>query len=164
MISRTADDNPLAVEDELGIPNCDTLVIFHDIEVGRSGGLPGLRDEGLLESAVGSVVNAMSFDPSMDQVDAAAKLAFGIMKNHPFADGNKRTALGAAEMTLRGAGYRIKEDFKTIADAIVDFAANAKDHTAMSDWLRERLEVTMDNALGEAPAGIRTAFSELSVR
>lgn len=162
--SRTDNGSELSIEDEFGIPCADTLVLFHDIEVKRSGGLPGLRDEGLLESAVGSVVNAMSFDPSMDQVDAAAKLAFGIMKNHPFADGNKRTALGACEMTLRGAGYRLKEDHIAIADAIVHFAANAKNYTEMSDWFRARLEVTMDAALIEEPAEIKTAFSELAGR
>lgn len=152
--SRTA-DQALPVESQLGIPGVDTLVLFHDIELKRSGGLASLRDEGLLASAVASVVNAMSFDPEMDQVDAAAKLAFGIMKNHSFADGNKRTAFGAAEMTLKEAGYEIVADPEEIADAVVDFAANARDYSKISNWLRQHIVVALDHSLSDEPAALK---------
>ncbi|ANT62862.1 hypothetical protein AYJ57_20450 (plasmid) [Salipiger sp. CCB-MM3] len=152
--SRTDD---IAIEDQFGIPDAYTLEVIHDIELERSGGLSGLREPNLLESAVGSVITAMSFDPGMDQVDAAAKLAFGIMKNHPFADVNKRTALAAAEMTLKGAGYEVVADPEELADAIVDFAANAKGYEPISEWLRAHLEQNPEFCLGDEAAELKVA-------
>ena len=148
----TSRTDSISIEDQLGLPNAHTLQLIHDIELERSGGRAGIRDMNLLESAVGSVVTAMSFDPEMDKVDAAAKLAFGIMRNHPFTDGNKRTSLAAAEMTLKGAGYQIVADPDDIADAILEFAANAKGYEEVSRWLRANVKLDMEFALADSPA------------
>ncbi len=68
------------------------LLLLHDEDLTEHGGLPGLRDEGLLDSALSRPLNLLAYgEPTMAAL--AAAYAFGIARNHPFADGNKRAAL-----------------------------------------------------------------------
>ena len=115
-----------------------TLRVFHDAQLRRFGGAPGLRDPGLLESAVGRVETALAY-ADMDAVDAAAMLCHTILRNHAFVDGNKRTAYGALVMTLAGNGLRLEADDAAILEMIVGAAAGPEPWHAVAGWLRSRV-------------------------
>lgn len=76
------------------------IVAAHNAQIKDHGGSPGLRDEGLLESALARPVNLNSYEPQSSVARLAAAYLFGIARNHPFVDGNKRVAYAAAEVFL----------------------------------------------------------------
>jgi death on curing protein len=76
------------------------VIAFHDQQLYNYGGMPGLRDQGLLESALASAQTAYGYGVT-DLGELAAKLAFRLITNHPFFDGNKRTATVASLVFLR---------------------------------------------------------------
>lgn len=81
------------------------VLAMHARQLTEHGGRQGIRDEGLLDSALNSPISKTEYgDP--DIANLAAAYSFGIAKNHPFVDGNKRTALVAARAFLRINGYR----------------------------------------------------------
>jgi death-on-curing protein len=85
----------------------ETVLAMHDLLIAEFGGAPGVRDEGLLDSALSRPVNLFVYErPSV--FDLAASLAFGLIKNHPFLDGNKRVAFTAAVTFLHVNGRRIQ--------------------------------------------------------
>jgi death on curing protein len=108
---------------------------FHDDQVAEYGGLRGLRDAGALESALARPRNLAAYGkPSLHEL--AAEYAFGIARNHPFADGNKRTALVAAFTFLELNGFEVVADE---ADAVVTFlalAAGKLKPAEMAAWLK----------------------------
>lgn len=120
------------------LPDLVTLRVFHDAQLKRFGGAPGMRDIGLLQSAVGRVQTAMN-DAPMDAVDAAAMLCHAVLKNHAFVDGNKRTAYGALVMTLAGNGFRLQADDMEIADMILTAAAATDGFEPIAAWLRHHV-------------------------
>ncbi|MGB5556591.1 MAG: type II toxin-antitoxin system death-on-curing family toxin [Paracoccaceae bacterium] len=126
----------------MNLPGVSTLRVFHDAQLRRFGGAPGLRDAGLLESAVGRVQSAMLYSP-MDAVDSAAMLCHAILKNHAFVDGNKRTAYGAMVMTLAGNGLRVEASDDDLIEMILAAAAGHEPYQVMADWLRERVVAVM---------------------
>ena len=71
----------------------DTVYVIHTAQIAEHGGADGLRDEGLLLSALARPQNVFTYNDESDHASLAASYAFGIAKNHPFLDGNKRTAL-----------------------------------------------------------------------
>ncbi|QPH54917.1 type II toxin-antitoxin system death-on-curing family toxin [Pontivivens ytuae] len=121
------------------LPDAATLRIFHDAQLKRFGGAPGLRDPGLLEAAVGRVHSALAY-VEMDAVEAAAMLCHAVLKNHAFVDGNKRTAYGALVMVLAGNGLRLKAGDMEIADMILTAAGSQDGHDVIADWLRPRVD------------------------
>jgi death-on-curing protein len=124
----------------MNLPDKTTLLVLHDAQIRRFGGSAGLRDEGLLESAIGRVRNAAAY-VDLDPVAAAAMLCHAILKNHAFVDGNKRTAYGALVMTLAGSGLRLEAGDMEIADMIIEAAASHDGHEPIEAWVRERVVV-----------------------
>lgn len=118
------------------LPDAATLRVFHDAQLRRFGGAPGLRDAGLLDSALGRVQSALAY-ADMDVVDAAAMLCHAILKNHAFVDGNKRTAYGALVMIL--AGLRLEAEDTEIVQTILDAAAGQRPWQDIAAWLRPRV-------------------------
>jgi death-on-curing protein len=108
---------------------------FHDAQISEFGGLAGLRDPGALESALARPLNLKAYGkPSLTGL--AAAYGFGICRNHPFADGNKRTALVATftSLELNGREVVAREE-----DAVVTFLALASGTLAQSElaaWLK----------------------------
>ena len=77
----------------------DVILSFHELLLAQHGGLPGLRDEGMFDSAIGRPENLLNYgNPSV--FDLAASYAFGLVKNHPFLDGNKRIGFATAVLFL----------------------------------------------------------------
>lgn len=113
-----------------------TVKAIHDQQVGAYGGLSGLRDEGLLESALARPVNRHAYGES-DVFMLAATLAFGIARNHPFLDANKRTAWACARTFLRLNGKSFNPDRAEAVTTMVQLAEGALSEEAFATWLRD---------------------------
>ena len=100
------------------------------------GGLAGLRDQGLLESALARPINKWNFGES-DLAKLAAASAFGIAENHPFVDGDKRAAFAALMVFLRLNNERFAPDIGQATAAIVSLAAGEVDEDGLSRWIRD---------------------------
>ncbi len=115
----------------LGREECLAL---HEMMVAQHGGISGLRDETLLESALGKPQNVFAYgNPTL--ADLAASYTIGIVKNHPFLDGNKRTGFMMGAGFLERNGY---EFFATEADAAIRtlaLAAGDMTESAFAAWL-----------------------------
>jgi death-on-curing protein len=113
----------------------DVVLAIHDEQVAEHGGQPGLRDAGLLDSALARPMNAAAY-AEPDVPPLAAAYAFGIARNHPFLDGNKRTALVAAELFLELNGWKLAA---TDAECVLTFVALAAGEVSepdLADWFR----------------------------
>lgn len=111
------------------------LLLLHDESLAEHGGLAGMRDEGLFDSALVRPRNVLAHgDP--DFAALAAAYGFGLAKNHPFVDGNKRAAFLSIGLFLAINGLRL---VATQADAtltILAVAAGEIDEAALGDWIR----------------------------
>ncbi len=119
--------------------NRQALLLLHDESLAEHGGASGLRDEGLLDSALARPLNvALYSDP--DVAGLAASYGVGIAKNHAFVDGNKRAAFLAVGLFLVINGYRL---VTTQADATLTMlavAAGDMDEGALADWIRAHIQ------------------------
>ena len=99
------------------------------------GGLAGIRDQGLLESALDRPRNLLTYEPKTSIFEMAAALCHEIVKNHPFLDGNKRTGLLCARAFLFLNGWDLEPEETDEVEAIVALAAGALDQAALATWL-----------------------------
>jgi len=115
--------------------NQEIILAIHTQLLARFGGLEGLRDEGLLESALARPNQMISFGaPSL--FDMAAAYAHGIAKNHPFLDGNKRAAFMAAYTFLGINGFRLDAPEEQAVLQTLALAAGEIDANEFSAWLK----------------------------
>ena len=115
------------------------LELLHDESIAEHGGAAGLRDEGLLESALARPLNLAAYGEP-DVAELAAAYGVGLAKNHPFVDGNERAAFLAVGMFLALNGKRL---VATQADATLSMlavAAGSMDEPAFAQWLREHVQ------------------------
>jgi len=110
---------------------------FHRETLLKHGGGTGLRDEKLLESALARPQNRAACDTEATVFDLAAEYCAGIVGNHPFVDGNKRTGLLAAVVFLSFNGYRLDADEADIVATIEGLAAGQVDAERLSRWLAD---------------------------
>lgn len=109
----------------------------HDEQLAEHGGGIGVRDSGLLESALVRPQNRLAYDISADLPALAAAYAFGLARNHPFVDGNKRTAFVAAELFLELNGMTLTASDDDCVLTMVRLAAGEIEEEAFAAWLRE---------------------------
>jgi death on curing protein len=123
-----------------GEPVCplkSVVLALHDEQIAEHGGLEGLRDEGLLDSALARPRHAFAYgDPTLFEM--AAALAAGICKNHPFLDGNKRTSLVAAELLLQLNGFDLAASDPEIVSVWTRLAESSITEAELSRWLELR--------------------------
>lgn len=113
----------------------ETVLIYHDLQIGEHGGAEGVRDRGGLESALARPENLAAYgDP--DLFDLAAAYAGGIVRNHPFVDGNKRTAFVVSLSFLNLNGEAVAADEAEAAVVFLRFAASELSEEELADWLR----------------------------
>lgn len=112
----------------------DALAI-HDRQLAEHGGGTGVRDPGMLESALGRPVNGWAHGED-DRCTLAAAYAFGLARNHPFIDGNKRTAWVVARLFLALSGVAIAFSPKDAIDTVLALAAGELSEEALADWFR----------------------------
>jgi death-on-curing protein len=119
--------------------NRQVLLLLHDESLAEHGGASGLRDEGLLDSALARPVNlALYTDP--DVTSLAASYGVGLAKNHPFIDGNKRAALLSVGLFLAINGYSLRTSQADATLAVLEVAAGDMDEAAFAQWIRGRLQ------------------------
>ena len=126
---------------------------IHERQLAEHGGGTGVRDESLLESALARPLQLHAHgDPPPDVADMAAALAFGLARNHPFVDGNKRTAQVCYRtfLALNEAEFAASDEEKYAQ--MVGLAAGDITEAAFADWLRGRLTLRGRNAVHEARA------------
>jgi len=117
----------------------DILLAAHDEQLAEHGGPSGIRDPGLFESALARAQNLAAYGKP-DAATLAASYAFGLAKNHPFIDGNKRIALIALEYFLELNGYALIADDAQCVLAILSLAAGDLDEKALAQWIRKHMK------------------------
>jgi death on curing protein len=111
------------------------ILAAHDEQLAEHGGSPGIRDAGLLDSALARPLNRAAYGKP-DAAELAAAYAYGLATNHPFVDGNKRVAFIALELFLALNGYRLAIDDVSCAMCMLAVAAGTMKETALADWIR----------------------------
>jgi death on curing protein len=111
----------------------DAVLVFHARQLAEHGGGAGVRDEGLLESALQRPQNKAAYGEP-DVAELAAAYAFGIARNHPFVDGNKRTSLVAARTFLLINGYQISAPGENRLNTWIALAAGELSEEQMTEW------------------------------
>lgn len=120
--------------------NLRVVKAFHDRQINEHGGLPGLRDEGLLLSALSRPENAYHYsEQKPDLAELAAAYGFGLAKNHSFNDANKRTALIAMRLFLKLNGYDLAASAEDKYKTIISVAASDISEDELAQWVRENL-------------------------
>lgn len=119
----------------------DVINQVHEMQLAEHGGAPGVRDAGLLESALAHPINAYAYGME-DLCSLAARYAFALCRNHPFVDGNKRTAFLAAYVFLRLNGRALVADQIEAARAVRLLASGAHSVENFADWLRRHVSVS----------------------
>lgn len=115
----------------------DVLIAAHRRQLAEHGGLDGMRDEGAFLSALDKPRNLFAYgQPEPDLYALAAAYGFGLARNHPFADGNKRTALIAMRLFLKVNGAEFNASSEEKYRMIVALAAGDLLESEVADWLR----------------------------
>lgn len=112
------------------------LELLHDESLAEHGGASGLRDEGLLESALARPLNLAVYGQA-DVADLAAAYGVGLAKNHPFVDGNKRVAFLAVGLFLALNGWRLVASQADATLTLLAVATGEIDEATFARWLRE---------------------------
>jgi len=112
-----------------------TILAIHDAPLAEHGGRPGLRDAGLLRSALTRPINRVAYTAA-DAFDRAASYAFGMARNHPFVDGNKRTAHVAAEWFLLKHGLELAAGDEDAVRSMLSLADDTVSEVEFAAWLR----------------------------
>lgn len=116
------------------------VLAMHDDQLSEHGGSAGIRDRGLLQTALAKPMQAASYgDPPPDLAALAAAYAFGIAHLHPFVDGNKRTSLVAAETFIDLNDHRLDATDIECVEIWLTVAAGELDEAELAAWLRGRL-------------------------
>ena len=112
------------------------IIMLHDDLCKETGGIQGIRDEGLLQSAISAPFQSYGgtdIFPSLQQ--KAARLAFGLVKNHPFLDGNKRIGAHAMLVFLMLNGIELEYEQDELSGLILDVAAGSAGYEDILTWL-----------------------------
>ena len=113
----------------------EVLYAVHDEQLAEHGGLTGLRDANALESAIARPGQLAHYG-APDAADLAAAYGFGIARNHPFSDGNKRTAFVAVELFLALNGFALAADDASCILTMLRVAAGDMDEASFALWIR----------------------------
>lgn len=113
----------------------DVLAI-HDRLLAAHGGRPGLRDEGLLQSALARPLQYRAYADQSNVIEMAALYTAGILRNHPFVDGNKRTGFVTGVLFLELNGFSFMASEEDATQAVLGLAGGTLDEAAYTAWLR----------------------------
>lgn len=116
----------------------DTISAYHQQQLELFGGQVGIRDRGLLESAVAQPQYVYLYNPQADLFDIATAYAFSLTKNHPFLDGNKRTALHAALAFLRVNAVELAANSDELYQAMISLTTSTWSKDEFARFLRSQ--------------------------
>jgi len=116
----------------------DVVLFLHDQALREYGGIQGIKDEGLLHSALGRPLNKLAYaDPgSLDLFDLAAAYAYGLASNHAFNDANKRTAWGCCVLFLKINEINLDMTASIVVEQMVRLVEGQLDEAGFATWLR----------------------------
>jgi death on curing protein len=117
----------------------DAILAAHDDQLAEHGGGTGIRDQGLLESALARSRNLFAYGEA-SLAKLAAAYAFGIERNHPFVDGNKRTALVAAEAFLGLNGFDLTATDVEAVSVFLSLAAGEMTEEQLAPWFEQKIQ------------------------
>jgi death on curing protein len=117
----------------------DVVLFVHDQALREYGGVQGVKDEGLLHSALGRPINKLAYaEPgSLDLFDLAAAYAYGLASNHAFNDANKRTAWACCVLFLKVNGVELDTPAAIVIERMPLLAAGRLDEAGFAAWLRD---------------------------
>ncbi len=115
------------------------ILAIHSDQIRVHGGSLGLRDRGLLESALDRPRNHLHYEADSDLPALAAAYGFGLANNHPFVDGNKRVAFQSMYLFLGLNGFRIEALEEEVVDVVLSLASGDVDESGLADWLRQHI-------------------------
>lgn len=115
------------------------VLAIHSDQIQAHGGAVGLRDRGLLESALERPRNHFGYEPEADLSTLAAAYGFGIASNQPFVDGNKRVAFQAMYLFLGLNGLRIEASEEEVVTTMLALASGDLDQPSLAAWLRDHV-------------------------
>jgi len=118
--------------------NRQALLLLHEESLAEHGGASGLRDEGLLDSALARPLNLALYEQP-DLAALAASYGVGLAKNHPFVDGNKRAAFLAVGLFLLANGQRLQATQVEATLTMLAVAAGELDEAGFAEWLRSHI-------------------------
>ncbi len=127
------------MSDPVWIDERDVLAI-HDRLLALEGGLVGVRDEGLLKSALARPRQLHAYGKRPDMITMAAAYTVGIVRNHPFVDGNKRTGFVVGVLFLEINGYHFAATEESVAQAIISLAAGKLGDASFAAWMRANVK------------------------
>lgn len=117
----------------------ETVYAIHSRQIAEHGGGDGVRDEGLLKSALARPQNLLAYSENIPPISAfAASLAYGIVKNHPFIDGNKRTALVVSRTFLLVNGFNIEATQEEKYLTFLKLAEGSLTENELEKWFAEK--------------------------
>lgn len=115
----------------------NVVLAIHDVLILEHGGTPGVRDDGLLDSALARPQHHLHYEPSSSLFRLAAVLAHGLSSNHAFVDGNKRIALTATAVFLEINGWRLEAPEAEAAVVFTELAVGVRGEDELARWLEE---------------------------
>ena len=113
----------------------EALLLLHEESLSEFGGTRGLRDEGLLESALARPKNTHAYNPAATLAELAASYGYGIAKNHAFVDGNKRAAFLCIGLFLTINGYRLSASQADAIETMLAVAAGTLTEQDLARWI-----------------------------
>lgn len=126
---------------------------IHDRQIADHGGVAGVRDDNMLESALARPQQLHTYgDPAPDLADLAASLAYGLVKNHPFADGNKRTAYVCCESFIELNSGELAATLEEKYITILGLAEGRMSVGEYGRWLRKRIVMRSGGVQEPAPS------------
>lgn len=114
------------------------VLAIQDEQIAEHGGSSGIRDAGLLSSALARPQHQAHYSDEPSVFDLAAAYACGIIRNHPFVDGNKRTGFLAAYVFLNINGWQLNSSEVEAVNAVLALAGGEIDETGFSSWLKDK--------------------------
>jgi death on curing protein len=123
------------MSDFIWLDHYDALYV-HERLLALNGGAAGIRDNGLLESALARPIQLFNYGENVDIAALAATYIIGIVKNHPFVDGNKRVGFGMGVLFLELNGCRFKANPIDAANTILAVAASEISESDLANWVR----------------------------
>lgn len=114
----------------------ELVLAVHDRQLAEHGGLPGVRDDNLLQSALARPQQLSAYSEVADIFELAASLCFGLARNHPFNDGNKRTAWVACRTFLLLNGFQLQADAAAKYLNMLALAEGRMEEKEFAEWLR----------------------------
>ena len=115
----------------------ELVLAVHQMLVAEHGGLPGIRDQALLDSALARPQQKAAYESEASIFELAAAYSYGLARNHPFVDGNKRIALTVAAVFLELNGFTLNAPEAEAVIMYQQLAAGELEEDALAKWLRD---------------------------